>query len=295
MLGLLKTCPRKFKYIIIDGYRPRGFAAHLAFGTAVHKVKEVYDKDKAQGLSHEDALFNAVRFCISYGYRDHNNVFYPYDAAFTAEPTKTRDTLLRSMIWFLDQFKNDNAKTVILANGKPAVELSFKINLPDFPTPDGDPFILCGHLDRLVTIDDDYYFIDTKTSKSALTPYFFAQFNPNNQMSLYFTAAQLTLSEPAKGGIIDAMQVGVGFTRFARHPINRTRGQQREWLQTTYTWLDLATRYAAEDNWPMNDTSCSDFGGCPFRSICALDPSHRDNFLKHEGFIIEQWNPLTSR
>lgn len=295
MLGLAKTCLRKFKYIIIDGWRPRGFAAHLAFGTAVHKVKEVYDKDKAFGLSHDDALLNAVQFCMGYGYRDSNGVFYPYDAAYTAEPTKTRDTLLRSMIWFLDQFKNDHAQTVILSNGKPAVEHSFKINLPDFPTPDGDPFILCGHLDRLVTIDGDYYFMDTKTTKSALTPYYFASFNPNNQMSLYFAAAQLALREPAKGGIIDAMQIGVGFTRFARHPINRTRNQQREWLQDTYFWINTVAQAAAEDNWPMNDTSCSDFGGCPFRSICALDPSVREQFLKHEGFVKEPWNPLISR
>lgn len=294
MLGLAKTCWRKFYYIIILGYRPTGFAAHLAFGIAYHKALETFDKDKAKGATYDEAVNNAIRFCLSYGWRDIHGVFHPYDALYTTEPTKTRDTLVRAVVWYLDQFKDDPAETVILASGEPAVELSFKLNLT-MDTPDGSPFILCGHLDRLVTLDDHYYFTDRKTTKSQLGAYYWASFTPNNQMSLYYAASQLILQEPARGGIIDGVQLGVNFARFARHIIQRTPGQQEEWLKDTYHWLDLATKYAAEDYWPMNDTACSDFGGCPFRSICSKDPKVRQGFLEHEGFAKEQWNPLVSR
>lgn len=294
MIGLAKTCWRKFYYIIVQGYQPQGFAAHLAFGIAYHKALENYDKDRAKGLDHDQAVNNAIRFCLSYGWRDSAGVFHPYDAAFTAEPTKTRDTLVRAVVWYLDQFKDDSLKTVILEGGKPAVELSFKISLA-MDTPDGTPFALCGHLDRLVEYEDHLYFTDRKTTKSALSTYYWASFTPNNQMSLYYAASQIILREPARGGIIDAAQLGVGFARFARHIIHRTPGQQAEWLRDTYNTLDLATRFAAEEYWPMNDTSCSDFGGCPFRSICAKDPKVRTAFLEHEGFHKQQWNPLESR
>ena len=294
MLGLAKTCWRKFYYIIILGYRPTGFAAHLAFGIAYHKALETFDKDKAKGATYDEAVNNAIRFCLSYGWRDIHGVFHPYDALYTTEPTKTRDTLVRAVVWYLDQFKDDPAEMVILASGEPAVELSFKLNLT-MDTPDGSPFILCGHLDRLVTLDDHYYFTDRKTTKSQLGAYYWASFTPNNQMSLYYAASQLILQEPARGGIIDGVQLGVNFARFARHIIQRTPGQQEEWLKDTYHWLDLATKYAAEDYWPMNDTACSDFGGCPFRSICSKDPKVRQGFLEHEGFAKEQWNPLVSR
>lgn len=294
MLGLLKECPRKFEYVILKGWQPNGFAAHLAFGIAYHKALEEYARDMASGDEHETAVEKAIFFCLNYGTRDEAGNFHPYDAQFTREPTKTRDTLLMAVVWYLEHFRNDPAKTYILRNGKPAVELSFKINL-DLQTPDGDPFILAGHLDRVVTLGDDIYFMDRKTSKNQLSHRFWRQFTPNNQMSLYYAATQSVLAKPARGGIIDAVELGVSYARFARQTIHRTAGQQREWLQDTYHWITQAMQYATDGYWPMNDKSCSSYGGCPFQSICARDPKVRQSFLEHEGYHKRQWNPLESR
>lgn len=294
MLGLAKECLRKFKYIIIDGWQPNGFAAHLAFGLAYHKALETYDHDRALGASFEEAQINALNFCLNYGTRDEHGHFQPYDAMYTREPSKTRDTLLRSVVWYLEAFKNDVLKTFILKSGKPAVELSFKLNL-DLHTPDGEPFMLAGHLDRLVTLNDDFYFTDRKTTKTSITPRFWNQFTPNNQMSLYYTAGQSVLSEPIKGGIIDAVEIGATYCRFKRHTITRTRGQQEEWLNETYYWIGVVQQCATDDHWPMNDKSCGNFGGCPFQIVCARDPKVRDEFLKHEGYHKREWNPLVAR
>lgn len=293
-LGLLKECPRKYKHVIIDGWQPQGFAAHLAFGIAYHKALETYDKVKFEGSSHDDAVRETVLFCLNYGTRDSENRFRPYDAEFTREPTKTRETLLRATIWYLEHFKTDPLTTVKRANGEPAVELSFKLSL-DLHTPDGQPFLLCGHLDRLVELDDDYFFLDRKTTKGQITSYYWDQFTPNNQMSLYYTATQLVLSKPAKGGIIDAVQVGATFARFARHTIHRTTNQQTEWLADTSYWIGLAMQFAAENYWPMNDKACGNFGGCPFRIVCSRDPKVRDVILKSEGYLKRHWNPLENR
>lgn len=294
MLGLLKECPRKFQYIILEGWQSNGFAAHLEFGIAYHKALEEYDKHKAAGLDHDQATIETVRFCMSYGSRDENGRFIPYDAQFTKEPSKTRDTLLRSVLWYLEHFEDDPARTLVLADGTPAVELSFKINT-DLQTPDGQPFLLCGHLDRVVDLDGHNYVTDRKTTKSAITPRYWAQFTPNNQMSLYFMAGQLVLNKPIKGILIDAVEIGAGYSRFQRHPVYRTPGQQEEWLRDTYTWIMIAMQYATEGHWPMNDKSCSNYGGCEFRGICGKDPKVRKMFLKNEGFHNRRWNPLVSR
>src|SRR5258706_532234 len=58
-------------------------------------------------------------------------------------PYKNKDQLLYLVVAYLDEFKDDPCKTLILENGKPAVELSFKFQLDFGPRttykiPDGD-------------------------------------------------------------------------------------------------------------------------------------------------------------
>ena len=294
MLGLLKECPKKFEYIILKGYSPTGFAAHLEFGIAYHKALETFDKDRFAGAGYEEAVRNSVMFCLSYGYRDDKDKFHQFDAMYTNEPAKTRDTLLRSVVWYLETFRNEPVKTVELRDGTPAVELSFKLNL-DLETPDGHPFILCGHLDRVIDDDGDYLISDRKTTKGAITPRYWQQFNPNNQMSLYYTAGQLVLNKPIKGIIIDAAELGVNYTRFKRQLITRDASLQAEWLRDTYTWIGMAIQFATDNHWPMNDKSCGNYGGCAFQKLCSRSPKTRDLFLKDGAFIHRQWNPLISR
>ena len=65
-----------------------------------------------------------------------------------------RLTLLRSVVWYLDQFEHDSLETVILQDGKPAVELSFRF-LTNYQAPTGEPFLLCGHFDRVALFNDE--------------------------------------------------------------------------------------------------------------------------------------------
>src|SRR5205085_2132611 len=147
---------------------------------------------------------------------------------------KNRETLIRSVIWYLDNFKDDPAATLILANGKPAVELSFRMELDwgpggkpaaglDFP-----PYILSGHLDRVVEFGGQRYVMDRKTTGSSPTPHYFDGFAPDNQMSLYTLAACVQFNTPVAGVIIDAAQIAVGFTRFQRGFTYRTESQLEE-------------------------------------------------------------------
>jgi hypothetical protein len=295
-LGLYKECPRKYYYQMILGYRPKslGGSPHLRFGQIYHSALESYDRYRVQGRSHDDALSFAVLNAMmdSWDYHDDK----PSGPWVSDHSLKNREFLIRSIIWYLEEFADDAAHTVILANGKPAVELSFRMEL------DSD-IMLCGHLDRVVEFAGDTYVMDRKTTTTTLSQRYFDQYNPDNQMSLYTVAAKVIYNTPVKGVIIDAAQIAVGFTRFSRGFTFRTEGQIEEWLAATKGWIVEAQERADGSArnildplvwWPQNEKACGNYGGCPFRSVCSRDPRVRQNFLE-SNFEVNPWNPLAAR
>jgi hypothetical protein len=284
-LGWLKECPRKYQYSMLEGWRANSESVHLKFGLLYHTALEHYDRLKAEGTEHNlavekvslEAMLNAR------GWRpDH--------------PYKTLENLVRSIIWYLDEFKDDPTQTIVLQNGKPAVELSFRMELDWGPTGQlgSQPYLLCGHIDRLVTFAEGTYVMDRKTTGSTPGSSYFDGFSPDNQMSLYSLASKVVYKTPVKGVIIDAAQIQVGATKFARGFTYRSDTQLAEWLDDTHYWLDQSVRYAQAGHWPQNDKSCHNFGGCVFRRVCSKSPDIREKFLQSD-FHREEWNPLIPR
>jgi len=288
-LGWLKTCPRLYQYSMILGYRAKhGSQVHLFFGQLYHGGLELYDRLKAEGeLDHEKNLRTVVLWLLTETWADGAPMPFEHNL-------KTRENLVRTVVWYLEQFRNDAAETVILANGKPAVELSFKLELDYTPAHSPQPYLLSGHLDRVVTFAGSHYVMDRKTASSTIGSYYFDGYSPDNQMSLYTFAAQVIYSAPVKGVIIDAAQIAVGFSRFERGFTHRTPDQIEEWLHETKAWLRLAEGFAVAGHWPMNDKSCHQYGGCTFRKVCAKSPQVRQTFLDSD-YAIQPWNPLVPR
>jgi hypothetical protein len=149
------------------------------------------------------------------------------------------------------------------------------------------------------------YTVTHNTTTAAPGAWFFSQFEPDNQMSLYSFAGQVVLGTPVRGVIIDAAQILEDESRFGRGFTYRTPAQTQEWVQDLKYWLTLAEQYAINNYWPMNDKSCGhyrsekdDRSGCPFREICGKDPSVRETFLKTQFTKLkdeEKWNPLRPR
>lgn len=307
-LGLFKTCPRLYQYTMIEGWSPKTESVHLRFGSEFHSALEHYDHTRCEGFNHDDSLHEAVRYALEHTW------IYPEDDGTTdglegwsalpnlgdkATRYKNRQTLIELIIDYLDHFgESDPAQTITLANGKPAVELSFRIGLEYGPNPD-QPYILCGHLDRLVNFNSEILVMDRKTTTTALSDYYFRQYEPNNQMTLYTIAGQVLWGSPVRGVIIDACQILLEKPHnFARGFTFRTEDQISEWLIDLRLILELAEYYATANYWPMNDTACDKFGGCKFREICSKSPSVRETFLKSDFNQLpleERWNPMKPR
>jgi hypothetical protein len=315
-LGWLKTCPRLYQYSMIEGWRSSAKSVHLEFGGLYHSGLEMYDKQRSAGESHDDALRTVVLWLLEQTWVHGDETVGIASGPIDWEHNlKTRETLIRSVIWYLEQFADDTCETVQLANGKPAVELSFRMELDWGPesgegitfyeassndttlkpvTTPSQPYVLCGHLDRVVKFQENFYVMDRKTSSTTIGSYYFDQYDPDNQMSLYSLAARVIYNTPVRGVIIDAAQIAVGFSRFSRGFTFRTEAQIEEWLANTRQWLRLAEAYAQADFWPMNDKSCHQYGGCAFRKVCSKSPEVRQKFLE-SGFTKRHWNPLESR
>lgn len=278
-IELYQTCPRKYYLSMIEGWTPRATSVHLIFGGIYASALENFYKHRAIGDSLEDALRKIIREALVKSFEkefDHK--------------AKTRENLIRTIVWYIEQFGDETGSGITthhLQDGSPAVELSFTVEA-------NDEYLFCGHMDRGVRFQDEIYGMDQKTTGGTVGPYFFNQFSPNNQMSLYTWAGKILFSTPLKGMIIDAAQIAVNFTRFERGFTTRTKGQLEEWYTNTLLTFEEVRASTESGNFRMNLSACGNYGGCPFRSICKSDPSVRNNFLKSD-YVSHNWDPVEAR
>jgi hypothetical protein len=293
-LGWLKECPRKYQYHMIEGYVGRGERVHLEYGILYHEALGTYEECKFLGMSHDIAVRKVVQDVLVWTWRDDKPWRSSVDLSTDDKASlKSRENLVRTVVWYLDKFKDDPAKIKMHSvTGRPMIELHFTFELGS--DLQGHPYTLCGYLDRVVEFQGESFVMDHKTTTSTLGSYYFEQYDPDNQMSLYTVASQIAFKTPVRGVIIDAAQIAVGFSRFVRSFVFKTPDQIDEWMHDLQHWLDQAERFAEANYWPMNDKSCHKFGGCPFRDICSKSPSVRDKFLD-TAFERHPWNPLIPR
>jgi hypothetical protein len=288
-LKALKECPYKYFLSIICGLESKAPKDPLVFGIAFHRAMQIYHYKKAEGLSHDDALEAALDAGIQAYVDREGNLYY------AKKKERGFYALLRAIVWHLDHFndcgyKPDSAKTITLANGKPAAELSFRFKLFEL---DGIEIWLAGHFDHLVEYNGQYFVKDYKTAAS-LGETFFKQFDPNTQMSLYIVGGKVVLDKPVAGAIVDGIQCAVHFNRFQRGFIMKSQEALNEFIEDTKFWIEMAKLYATSGHYPKNEESCDKFGGCQFREACKTPPSLRENLFKSQ-FVQRVWDPSVSR
>ena len=286
-LGELKTCPRKYNYAVRLGYTHKIMPPPLSFGIHYHTCMEVWHKlIITHKLPPEIAILRITRLAGLLG-----------ETISTGDTARTKETLVRSVLWYIDTFAKDPARTITLRNGTPAVEYSFTV---PFVEVNGIQTYLCGHIDRVVQFQDGVYPTDYKTTKRQLDSRFFLQFKPNTQMLHYvlgcfiLATEDTALPEPPDGIIIDALQLGVNYTRFQRQIVPYSPEEIEDYIVDTTQWLKLAAIFAEANHWPANEKSCDNYGGCMFREICRQKPQYREMALK-ANFVQRTWDPLKPR
>ncbi len=276
-LGYLKTCPRLYYYHMICGYISKDESIHLRFGGEYHSAIQDFENHRANGLQYEDALRETIRSLLK-RIKD-----WDPDTSTKAGTYKNPGTLVQLVVDYFDNYREDAGKNTHVEDFIPS-----------------QPYMLCGHLDRVVTINDNVFVIDHKTTTTTLSDYWFNQFAPNNQMTLYTFAGKVVMDMEVKGVVIEGAQIGLEkFTsKFARGFTYRSDDLIDEWLNDLEYHLNAAEAFAEAGHWPMNDMSCDKYGGCRFRDVCSKNPSVREHYLKSDFIQLppeERWNPLKVR
>lgn len=299
-LSAMLTCPQQYKYRIIDGLVPKtpSYAIALIFGILFHKGLEYYHQARMVG-DHDEALHQAVKCLLANpatatlpsddDIDEMKEKTDEDDDGITLRNSKirTRYHLFRSVVWYLEHYKDDPLKTLV--GNSPMVELSFRIPLPIGIADVG--MILCGHIDRVVEFNGFNYVTDYKTTKS-LTRQYFDMFDLSHQMTGYSTAGKIILDQPVKGIFIDGVALQVGQVKFARHLTHRTAGQEREYFDLLDYVGQQAIRHARTGNYPLNTAGCY---FCEFKNICKQAPEYRQAYIRQNYHSLPGWNPLENR
>jgi hypothetical protein len=306
-LGCFKECARKYFYSIILGLQPLGEDLHLKFGTLVHSGVEAYYHARAKGLDHEHSLEACIHQTMVATWEKKTG--RPWIPVHKDASYKNRWTLVRMLVWYLDKYGANDPIETIEIDGKAAVEIPFRFDTGFVTGSTNEPVLLCGYLDRIGRRHELLYIPDIKTTKYQLGSYYFKQFNPHNQFTIYTIAGRVAFALPVRGVICDAAQVLVGSNNFERMEIERDEDQLNEFMDMLHEWLFVLETSAqrgleligesqdvmlAERAYPMNETSCGNYGGCEFRETCSRTPRARREFLK-SNFKSRMWDPLSGQ
>jgi hypothetical protein len=290
-LSEFKICPRRYYYSIVMGRQPMAESVHLTFGILLHKAAEIYHIRRfTYAEDHTTALHEVVRWVMKATWDKEAN--RPWTSN---DKYKNRFTLVRTVVWYLDKYQEDELRTAILDNGKPAVELPFTID-SGYTALTGEPFTLCGKLDRIVTFKSNYYVADIKTTQSTIGDFFWKKYTPDNQVTIYSIAGNNAWGLPVEGLIIDACQIAIEFSRFERGLIERTEAQLLEWQHEELGyWLMSMNQCAERGVWPKNDSACGIYGGCPFRTVCSQPNPDAARKVIEGAYRERTWDPLANR
>ena len=266
------TCPRKYKWSVVDGYRVIAGEAvpSRAWGHIYHSASEKRHYSLFYNNNPELALELAIKEAASQSKSLENST----------DTKLTFQTLLRALVWYADQWKDDPLKTAVLPDGTPALEVRFEV--PIFGQKR-----FSGRIDRIAYLEnpDVLYLVDTKTTKEDLSSRYFGGFRYNNQIMAYLYVTRMILGMPVAGFIIDACQTLVGSTAFRRATFDVANDHLEEWFEAA-RWIinqadQMATEYGDED-WLPNYQGCKQFGRCQFLEISSTQPSQRELLLREK-------------
>lgn len=299
-IKLASECLYKYKLRLLDGWSSPFKSVHLRFGGIYASALEHFHKDLALGVEREEAILNSIHLALTlswdYAYTT-PEASYESDPAHrvpdsgkpwdTGHSSKTRSSLIRTLVWYFETFTED-LPVVLLSTGRPAVEYSVKV-------PITDDLVFSAHFDKVVDFAGQYMIMDQKTTGTTVSDYFFNQFSPDTQMSMYTYLGRIAFNLPIKGIIIDAAQITPGFSRFERGFVFRTDSQLTEWLESSLSTIERARSATRRGFFPQNDTACGNYGGCEFRAVCSRSPEVREKFLASDFIKRPTWDPLKSR
>lgn len=272
------ACRQSYKYNVRDKLTriktdPR-MAMPRSWGTFWHAGIEKYETLIFEGASPEDAIQEGMIVAA----REYKAM--PLRNEPSDESARNLDTLMRALVWYYLKYKDDKLKTLMLPNGKPALETRFEVPLP------GTKWRISGRIDRVVVDDMGYiYPMDHKTTIKTIDEErpdeFFQMYNPNVQFPTYYWGLRSFLGTNVRGVIVNACQTAVRFTRYGRYLIQYTETQLDEYMAEFIKLFEQLDR----GDFGRNPSSCDMYGGCQYRPLCSVPPEVRATIIDEQYLV----------
>jgi len=287
--GVLRNwqeCPRKLFYAWFMLRRAATEATALRFGRLMHQCLAIRYKCKALGRGTEESIRRATDTLIESTFRS------------VEEPDLDwRDSKLARIV--MDAYEStycyDDYEPIIMANGRPAVELTFAVKLGDLA---GIPVRYIGAIDLVAQDQDGLWLVDTKTT-SVMGEGFWKDIQVSPQLMGYTFALRaagynvvgyqvnaIALRKPNKSG-----EANVDFAR-QRHFVDED--QLNEWVRDVEGQLTGILDCWQRQHWPRHCAHCvHKFGTCEYYDVCTLTSElDQGHMLDSNAFVHNDWTPL---
>jgi hypothetical protein len=312
ILGLYKSCPRKFWLEQGLHWKPKSPSVHLHAGAAFARGLEVARNAYWAGVAEvpvretiRDPDTGAETVRIRWDARPctpgnaeasetlgHIALLTAYgDFQCPEDSAKSATRMAGALEFYFDRYPlgADGAEPVTLASGKRGIEISFAEPLDLVHPVTGNPLLYCGRLDQAVHYAGGVFGEDDKTT-SSLGATWSKQWDLRSQFTGYCWGLG-RIGLPLNGFLVRG--VSILKTKYDtlealtyRHP-----WQIDEWYDMTLATLADMIRDWKSGYWrKVLDHACTDFGGCVFRQVCLS--SVPDNWLS-TYFERRRWDPLT--
>lgn len=280
-------CPRKFFYEYVMGWRPEQPSTHLIFGQGWHAALEYLYRAKDFSNKGVGEAFNRFLEC----YR--TRVYEGGDLG-----GKTPENVLKLLIKYTQEYADDLYKYNVLG-----VEIFDRVEIvPNiFMSVKLDALLQNKETGRIVILEHK-----TGSYHSRLWD---MQWPLSLQIGGYINAVMrnCVVSASSVSCLVDGAFFAKTATSLKRNLVTLTSPEYLNWHITTTNAIykiraDYETLKEADISqeilypFPLNPTSCTDYGGCPYHDLCVCvgNPLHLYHDLNRTpptGFIEEWWNP----
>ena len=282
MRGAFASCPRKFYYEYLHHYKPRRESPDLLAGGAFAAGLEAARREWFEKGNHN------TDDCIAAGVQALSSHWGDYEPP--EGHVKTFDRMVGALDEYFRQygFATDYIQP-LMQDGKPAIEFSFALPIPDTSHPvSGDPIIYCGRFDMLGVYNNSLFVVDEKTTKQ-LGASWSKQWTLRSQFTGYCWAAR-EYGYSVAGAIIRGISILKTKYGHAESLQYRPDWMVERWLYQLQRDVKRMIELWEEDFWDLDlDSSCGSYGGCMYLEACSSPVPEQ---ILEEDFQKRIWNPI---
>ena len=285
-LGQFMNCP--LSYYWAQRWGSPGKQAPLLWGNA-------WDYTMAHYWGHGADLREGLRAANRYALDNRLDAI----AAGERDNIRTHMSLLRSVVWYDQEYQDQTLYEPDpgLVQDASQVELIVPLTAPDrgeqLVAYTGEPYSIYLRLDHVMrrTYDRNLLVVDWKSTTRGLNQLYWLDLDPGVQVQTYDLFASQWAKQRGErlhGVLLDAVQIGVGYSRFDRHEVHRTPAHRAHWHRVVVQYILHAEARAKLGDWELWANPATQKWETVYRKAMRRAPVLWDSVLRAEGRIREE-------